>query len=335
MTFSAILETVEKHSSEYHSQLSSFSTVDKYVVVIGFGSIGKRIYRLLKSLDIKVRIVSRHEVSSSTSSKSLDISHMSADMIVIATETSDHLRQLALLYQFNYQGMIYVEKPLISSSQETDIIYARFDRNFINRIFCGYNFRYHLLTDLVRCLIYSYPSESFVKYVYNENVKTWNYSIPWRESYATSLSGGGAVMTLSHAVDQLRYLGSDSLSFENVFIMPSLLNTKANEGIVAQFCDSNTNSPLSGLLEIGYHSYPGLHVLSLNSSLFSLVADFKAEKLQLSNPDTREVFTICYDNLRDLSIKKSLLSLLCTNTHLCNFTQSILTLDVCETLLSL
>ena len=334
MTTSFLLDLVSNRTNRYHSDLHDLNISNKYVVVVGFGSIGKRITHLLESSGVTVHVVSRHQTSGYISFDSLEQSHLFADMIVIATETNNHLDQLYYLRDAGYKGVMYIEKPLVSSLSQLSEISSNFTQDFIDRLFCGYNFRYHLLTDIVRDFFSEYSSDVFLKYTYNENVKTWNNSVPWNKSYATSSSGGGAILTLSHAVDQLSYLLGDSLSLVRLLNMPSLLDTDANEGVVALVSALlNTNS-IDGVLEIGYHAYPGKHTISLNTAEFSLDFDFKADRLCIGIPHSRTVHSVDLINLRDLSIRKSLATLLCTQSHSCTFSQAASTLNHCHSLIA-
>jgi predicted dehydrogenase len=335
MNLSHLLEMADRRSGDYYSDVLSLDLSGMHVVVVGYGSIGKRIANQLETCGVRVTIVSRHIGSEATFSNRIDRSHMNADMVVVATETTDHVKQLNMLYELDYRGPIYVEKPLVSSSKEIDTLCTAYSKEFTDKIFCGYNFRYHLLTEIVCGFISkSAPDRFFVRYIYNENVKTWNNSIPWHASYATSPEGGGAILTLSHAIDQLRFMVAESISFEPIMKMPNILNTASNEGVVARINAVAKLRSIDGLLEIGYHSYPGVHSISINTAHASVEADFKSEELRIGDPENRVVSTKKFEGLRDLSIRKSLTTLLLTKQHSCNFMESASTISICEHLLS-
>ena len=334
MTLTIFRDLAQRSIQNYYSQLASIDVANKHVVVIGYGSIGQRITKILESSGVNVSIISRHHAIDSRVSRAFQESHLSSDMTVIATETNDHLNQLLMLSKFNYSGLIYIEKPVLSSSREVDIISKLSLPTFRSRVYCGYNFRYHLLTAIVRDFLSEFNTDVFVKYIYNENVKTWNKSIPWHQSYATSPTGGGAVLTLSHAIDQLRHLISEPVSFERLFFLPTLLQTMSNEGVLARVTSSVSTNSFDGLVEIGYHTYPGIHSLSVNTASFSLDADFKKEKLIIGDSDSTTYECLDFPNLRNLSIYKSLMTLLSKSCHSCNFMEASSTLLECERLLS-
>jgi len=335
MNITNLLEIVNSGCNEYYSDFLSLNVGEMHVVVVGYGSIGKRIASLLDACGARVSIISRHGGSQVTVSNRVDKSHMSADMVVVATETSDHIKQLKTLYDLDYQGLIYVEKPLVSSLEEINMIQDEFSKSFTKRMFCGYNFRYHLLTEIVSRFIARLGTDSmFIQYTYNENVKTWNNSIPWHTSYATSPNGGGAILTLSHAIDQLRYMIGEPIKFEQMIRMPPLLNTASNEGVVAKVNSTGKLQSIIGILEIGFHSYPGVHSICINTACASIEADFKREELRIGDPEKRTVSIMRFEDLRDLSIRKSLTTLLVTKHHSCNFIEAAATIGSCELLSS-
>ena len=319
-------------STEYQAKLSSFTVYDKYVVLIGYGSIGKRIRSLLAPHVFRLDIVSKHFDGEGFYNE-LTTAHLDADMIVIATETDLHFKCIEQLVTLEYKGIVYVEKPLVSSELEISLL-STILRNPIFKLYCGYNFRYHLLTDICQAILTQHSFDcSFSKYVFNENVSTWNRSIPWNDSYSTRNVGGGAVLTLSHAVDQIHHIFNSRVQFSPLLCMPHLIPADCNQGVVGLFEDPVLKN-MRGIVEIGYHSFPGEHIFQFNSFELSFRADYKNDQFIIGLPDSRHNKTYEFHSLRDCSILCSLLTPLSGLPHSCTLADSINTLFSCFRLLS-
>ena len=107
------------------------------VLIIGYGSIGKKHERSVKGLGLNVSIFSRRKKlkkNYNSLEEALNIVHPS--YAIIANETSEHLKTLKLLINFNVKKIL-VEKPLFS--KPTNIIIKN------SKVFVGYNLRFHPL----------------------------------------------------------------------------------------------------------------------------------------------------------------------------------------------
>lgn len=108
----------------------------KTALIIGFGSIGKQQYKVLKMLKIfkKIYIYSKHNRKSNFISRFNKIVDTNPDLIVICSETSQHFKQLKFIEKKFKNKIILVEKPLFSKFKNLKI------KN--NKVFVGYNLRY-------------------------------------------------------------------------------------------------------------------------------------------------------------------------------------------------
>ena len=92
------------------------------VLIIGYGSIGKRHYKILSNLkNIKeIKIISKSNPSNvkKITFKASDLLKYDPDYIIISSETSKHFRQLKLLNDIFKNKIILVEKPLFNSIKQ-------------------------------------------------------------------------------------------------------------------------------------------------------------------------------------------------------------------------
>lgn len=327
----SLIHCLDRISSEYFASPLLSSSVKKKVVIVGYGSIGRRIFSLIHSVFLDLSVVSRSH-SGKNFSTALSEFHANADLVVVCTETQRHLLDILKLHELGFKGLIYVEKPIVANPLECLSLINICSPDFISRIFCGYNFRYHLFTVFAKYLMgMEQACAGYLKCTYNENVMTWNHSIPWDKSYSTNENGGGACLTLSHILDQVYYLLDESVSFDKLFLMPSLLDVNCNQGLVASFA-TVSNPNLQGLVEIGYHSYPGEHHIVYNSHNFSFSADYKSDKFILAYPAANSVSSFSFSDLRDLSIKTSIMTLLYNKKHSCTALDAIKVVGISDSL---
>jgi len=171
------------------------------VLVIGFGSIGKRHADILNSMDVvsSVTVLSRQiNLPYETLTLLEEISGLNPDYIVIASNTALHYEHLVFLEE-NLQGKkILVEKPLFDSFYDFKIT--------ANNVFVGYDLRFHPLMQLIK-------EKTTERNLWNIQVfcgsylPDWRYGRDYRETYSAKKGdGGGVLLDLSHELDYVRWI---------------------------------------------------------------------------------------------------------------------------------
>ena len=97
------------------------SKMKKIGIVIGFGSIGKKHYEVMKESKLfkKIFILSKHLKSSPNIIKDYNqINKINPDYIVVCSETSSHFEHLKILEKKIKNKKILIEKPLFSSQKK-------------------------------------------------------------------------------------------------------------------------------------------------------------------------------------------------------------------------
>jgi len=91
----------------------------KRALVVGYGSIGMRHSRLLKSLDLEVAVVSRRPVDFEPRYSNLTqaLSEWQPDYVVVADETSRHHQQIETLALDNFAGPVLKDYGHFSASE--------------------------------------------------------------------------------------------------------------------------------------------------------------------------------------------------------------------------
>lgn len=174
------------------------------VLVIGYGSIGKRHVKNFSSLGADVRVLSRRILEDVSSYSDLDeaIKVFNPTHVVIANETSEHGPTLHSLRE-KTQAAILVEKPLYAFLPKEPV------RNSDN-VFVAYNLRFHPLVKKLKDALHGQKIVSWHAYV-GQNLEKWRPGRDYTKVYSASKElGGGAIRDLSHEIDMFRYFAGAS-----------------------------------------------------------------------------------------------------------------------------
>ena len=176
--------------------------MESYVFLIfGYGSIGKKYYKLLKKLypANKIFIYSKRKNLFKDCINCLsDIINLNPSHVLICSKTKDHYKDL-FFFEKNFKNKkILIEKPLFHRFYKTNF------RN--NTIYVGYNLRFDSVVKFIKKKIKN-------KKIWSANLLCGSYLPEWRKNikYQNSYSakrkeGGGVVLDLSHEYDYAQYL---------------------------------------------------------------------------------------------------------------------------------
>jgi len=200
------------------------------VIVIGYGSIGKRhVDNLLKVRQIdQIIVCSNHHDSFQNHPekeklklvRSLeDLPPMMSngrqfDFAIIANETYKHVETANTLAESGID--LFIEKP-ISDSATKAISLKKIAESKDIKIFVAYNFRFLGAIQYIKNQISSgvIGSLYFAEIEVGQYLPSWRPLSDYRESYsARKEQGGGAALDLSHEIDYMRYLFGDPVSWK-------------------------------------------------------------------------------------------------------------------------
>ena len=195
------------------------------VLIIGYGSIGKRHHDILSNLigSDKIDVVSKQElphISAYTALANVPDLNM-YDYIVIASETHLHYEQLSYLCNKVTNKIILVEKPLY------DIQHDKTDCT--NTVLTAYNMRFHPVILKLHELIQEKP-------IYATHIYCGSYLPRWRpeQDYSKGYSadhtrGGGVLRDLSHELDYISHLFGSMDTLETINSQISDLNISSDD----------------------------------------------------------------------------------------------------------
>jgi predicted dehydrogenase len=185
------------------------------ILIVGFGSIGRRHFRNLLHLGVHDFVFLRSGRSTLPDDEIADfpvetniksaLAHQ-PDAVVISTPTALHL-DVAIPAAEN-GCHLFIEKPISHTMDRVDLLEKIVDQNHI-RVLVGFHYRFHPGLQKVKDLITDQivGRSLSVRVHWGEYLPNWH---PW-EDYRTGYSarsdlGGGVILTLCHPLDYLRWM---------------------------------------------------------------------------------------------------------------------------------
>lgn len=171
------------------------------ILIIGYGSIGKRHARLLADMGHSVScMTSNNECPFPVASNMEEaLSSSSPEAVIISNRTMDHLGTLQVLRSSGYSGPVLVEKPLFTKVVSDDTLGG-------DNVYVAYNLRYHAIVQRCREILDG-------KTIYSAQFHVGQYLPDWRPGTdytacysARKAEGGGVIRDLSHELDMAQYL---------------------------------------------------------------------------------------------------------------------------------
>ncbi len=170
-------------------------------LVVGFGSIGRRHFDVLRDMGLETAIVSQHAEDGAVSiyrTLSDAMQDFTPEYVVIANPTSEHWETMQELQACGFSGQCLVEKPLAS-----EVVSANVEFGFSVKV--GYVLRFHPLIQQARSILSGQRLVSIQSYV-GQYLPDWRPGSDYRASYsARKERGGGALRDLSHEFDYLMW----------------------------------------------------------------------------------------------------------------------------------
>tara|TARA_B100001057_G_scaffold490439_1_gene578714 strand:+ start:2557 stop:3552 length:996 start_codon:yes stop_codon:yes gene_type:complete len=220
----------------------------KKILIIGFGSIGRRHFKNIKSILPKCEIIILRSKKNSikiNGAKQVfsynEALSMNPEIAFLCNPSSYHIESAEKILNSNIH--IFFEKPLANSSKNID--------NFLNKIkkkniktTIGYNLRYNDALIKTRKIL---NDKKYGK-VLCASVEVGQFLPNWRpkKEYKFSVSakknlGGGALLELSHELDYLMWIFGNPLSVYATIKKVSQLEIDVEDLVLADIEMSNSN----------------------------------------------------------------------------------------------
>ncbi|WP_086246902.1 Gfo/Idh/MocA family protein [Campylobacter vicugnae] len=287
-------------------------------LIISMGSIGTRHAEVLTSMGIEVSAITSQIIRSLECFNDLKSVNLDKfNYFIIASQTHLHYEHLSYI-DTNVSGKIILcEKPLFDKFR---------DFNPNNKIFIGYNLRFHpLILELKNMLN---PSE-----ILTIEARCGQYLPSWRKKdYTTTYSsykelGGGVLLDLSHEIDYISFLCDSKLELiksyqakvSNLNITSDdicMILTKCNKTLINISLNYLSKTPYRQILiETNNNTY---HLDLITNTLKIVDQDGKITQIQKPNLQRNDTFKAMHIDALNMQ------------NHICTFAQAMDTMRLID-----
>ena len=295
------------------------------VLIIGYGSIGKRHLEVLSNFDeiSCIDIVTKQSLTNQKTFKSLELVEdlTSYEYFIISTETIQHYSNLLYLDNHLKGKIILCEKPLFETNKDLDI------KN--NTVYVNYTLRFHILLQKLQELIKDEIVLS-LNASCGQYLPTWKPDTDYTKSYSARAIDGGVLLDLSHELDYVEWLFGEFKEIKSYKRKISDLKIESDDFVtLIGITDKNVIANIT----IDYISKKLHRTLHLNTQEHSYSLDFINAKMTQTDKDgiTKEYdFSTTQTNDRYIMMHKSVLNkenICCTFKQAKNLMKTIKTIQ--------
>ena len=178
----------------------------KKVLVVGYGSIGKRHVTNLIKLGIKPHVLTKYADSNEAFFYTKLPSDLYVDYAIIATPTDQHLSDVLNVYNTGCRKIL-VEKPIEINLSKCKLMMKFAEQKNLS-VFCAYNLRFLKVIQTLKNLIKEIENKiCIVQITCGQYLPEWRPTFDYRNSYSAKRDrGGGADLDISHEIDYMCWL---------------------------------------------------------------------------------------------------------------------------------
>jgi len=294
------------------------------VLIIGFGSIGKRHFEVLSAFNkiTSIDVVSKQNLEDISSYFSLEgIKDLNIyEYFIVASETVKHFEQLKYICSQVEHKKILVEKPLY------DKVYESIETT--NQIFTAYNLRFHPVLEKLSELL-KYENVYYTNVICGQYLPTWRPGQDYRDSYSADIrQGGGVLRDLSHELDYITWLFGDIKKLDAINTKVSDLDINSDD-IFTSIAISDRKVIIN--VSIDYISKTPMRRLIIHTQTSTIEADIVNNTIILSDKNSNTKNIECESVDRNYTYTKMHEAILSSSyENICSFDEGSKIIDVIE-----
>lgn len=249
------------------------------VLIIGYGSSGKRYFRIIKKKfpNYIVKVFSRsYKKKNFCLKKFSEINLFNPDSIFFCNPSTKRMEFLDLIKRTNN---IFFEKPLTNNYYDAKQLMNLIQNK--NNILIGYNLRFFNILNIIKKNLNKYVGTA-----YSFNCECGYHLSNWRNvNYLDTVSaqrklGGGALLELSHELDYIHWIFGTEYKSSGFYTNSNLLkiNVEDNVKIIFKF-----RNKILGSLSLDFLSLKKKRFLEVNGSKGILKINLIKNDIKLYN----------------------------------------------------
>ena len=292
----------------------------KKALIIGFGSIGRKHSQILSKLLGKnnIYVLTQQDDIEFNSFNSFDkINSLDPDYIVVASETSLHLKHVLSLERMCRQKVVLIEKPLFDGNG---------GENFNNNHYLvAYNLRFHSLINLLKEKLNKQKIIT-AQAICHSFLPDWRKNVRYQESASASISkGGGVLLDLSHEIDYMQYIFGDLSIHYSINEKVSNLEIETDDYL---FISGELNKGGMFNIETSYFSRNKRRKIFIETSSFSIELDIINSQIKIFEDNTEEIISEENYSLEDTYIDQHKAILSGDFSKICTLSEGLRTMEI-------
>ena len=278
--------------------------MQKSVLVIGSGEIGKKHILSLRSISKKLRIVKINSRDLKDYFKTKEKKYF--ELIILCSPSSEHLQHFKIIEKNISKTKVLIEKPLFNR-------FYKISKNLKNYYYVGYNLRHHPILKFLKDYIKQ-------KKIFSIYILCTSYLPFWRKkiNYQKSVSaqkkfGGGVLLELSHEIDYVNWIFGE---FKNLNIFSKKISDlKIDVDDILNVTAKINNSFLN--VSLNFFSMSERRKILIDGANFSIDADIIKNKLTIIEKNKKR--KINFNNFKAINTYKDQIKCLLNgdNKNLC------------------
>ena len=292
----------------------------KKALIIGFGSIGRKHSQILSELLGKnnVYVLTKQDDIGFNSFNSFDkINSLDPDYIVVASETSLHLKHVLSLERIYKHKVVLIEKPLFDLNKGENL------NN--NHYLVAYNLRLHPLINLLKEKINNQKIIT-VQAICHSFLPDWRKTIRYQESASASISkGGGVLLDLSHEIDYMQYIFGDFSIDYSINKKVSNLEIETDDYL---FISGELNKGGMFNIETSYFSRNKRRKIFIETPSFSIELDIMNSLLKIIEDNAEDIISETKYSIEETYIDQHKAILSGDLSKICTLSEGLRTMEI-------
>ena len=287
------------------------------VLVIGFGSIGKKHCKILKSFTDDIYVFTNQNISKYKKISSFrNIKKLDPDYIVIASKTNTHIHFIKFIEKNFKNKKILIEKPIMEKYRPL--------RLKKNKFFVGYNLRFHPVLLFLKKFVKN-KKINFIKVNSSSYLPLWRKNIDYRKSNSALKNCGGVLLELSHEIDFVSWLFG---KFKHIYSFNKKISKLqiSSDDILLFIGRSSKNSLIN--ISMNFFTRINQREIIIEGDNFSCIADILSNKVLIFFGKKKKFLSFSKFNIKQTYIKQHLAVLNNKNNLLCSVNEALFTMKI-------
>jgi len=285
------------------------------VLVIGFGSIGKKHCKILKKFTNNINVFTSQNIKNFNKISSLkEIKELDPDYFIIASKTNTHFSFIRFIEKNFKNKKVLIEKPIMEKYRALKLKK--------NKFFVGYNLRFHPVIIFLKKFSKN-KKINFININSSSFLPKWRRDIDYRKSNSASKNYGGALLELSHELDYASWIFG---KFRHIYSFnKKISNLEILADDILLFVGKNLENSIINI-SINFFSRINKREIIIEGDNFTCKGDILLNEVSVFSKNKNKIYKFSKFNMRETYLKQHMALLKNENNFLCSVNNALATM---------